>query len=143
MAKLEINNLTKLKVDRRPLQKIFSNFIKTRNRFKKAEVSLVFVNKKVIQQLNWEYRHRAEPTDVLSFSELEADLPMLIKDDFLGEIVICYQVAVEQAKARKEPFISELRILFAHGLAHLIGYDHQNRKEAKAMQRFEKKMLNI
>ena len=58
-----------------------------------------------------------------------------------GEIVICCQIAQEQAKKFGHSFESEIIRLLAHGFLHLIGYDHRTIKERQKMQRLEEKII--
>ena len=82
----------------------------------KGSVSLTFVSKEKIQELNKEYREKDKETDVLSF---EAE------GDDLGDIFICYEVAKKQAEEYGEELEYRLRFLFIHGVLHLLGYDHK------------------
>jgi len=71
--------------------------------------------------LNKEYRKRDYPADVLSFSFNE-DLP----DGFyLGDVFVCYPIAVAQAKENNISLEEELFTLMVHGILHLAGHDHE------------------
>ena len=101
---------------------------------KDAVASLNFVTKDEIQELNKKYRDIDTPTDVLSFeSDIEGDL---------GDIFICVDVAVQNAKAYFTSIQSELKLLTVHGCLHLCGYDHMNDEEAKVMEGKEEEILN-
>src|SRR5690554_5412885 len=90
------------------------------------EVSLSFVTNQVIQKLNKDYRNLNSPTDVLSFPQdyeegfsLPAGYPRM-----LGDIIISFEKAKEQAEEYGHSFIREVIYLAVHGFLHLLGYDH-------------------
>lgn len=87
-------------------------------------LSLAFVNDSEIQSLNLQWRGKDKPTDVLSFSAQEGD-PMPGTEHLLGDIVISVDTAENQAQALGHSLHEELVVLFAHGLCHLMGYDHE------------------
>ena len=88
------------------------------------EVSLRLTDDAVIHELNREYRGIDKPTDVLAFSMREGDpTAAQIHPEILGDIVISVPTAAAQAKGT---LFDELLFLCAHGLCHLLGYDHQD-----------------
>ncbi|MGB3769345.1 MAG: rRNA maturation RNase YbeY [Phormidesmis sp.] len=93
------------------------------------ELSLRLTTDAEIQQLNTDYRHQSKPTDVLSFAALETDLPgadALNQEQplYLGDIIISVETAERQAKACDRSLSQEVIWLAAHGLLHLLGWDH-------------------
>ena len=107
-----------------------------------AEVSLLFTDDAAIQELNRDYRGRDSATDVLSFALNEDeqggnDLGASLPSDFpllLGDIVISYQHAQQQAQAYGHSLLRETVFLFTHGMLHLLGYDHErSAQEEQAM----------
>lgn len=92
------------------------------------EVSLRFTDDAEIQQLNAQYRQKDQPTDVLAFAALEGDYPFLedLEDEpvYLGDVVISVETAQRQAEERDHTLVWELAWLAAHGLLHLLGWDH-------------------
>ena len=107
-----------------------------------AEVSLLFTDDAAIQELNRDYRGRDSATDVLSFALNEDeqggnDLGASLPGDFpllLGDIVISYQHAQQQAQAYGHSLLRETVFLFTHGMLHLLGYDHErSAQEEQAM----------
>jgi len=91
-----------------------------------------------IQKLNFRYRNKNEPTDVLSFP-LEANVSKGKK--LLGDVVISVDQAEKQAKEEKKTLERELETLLIHGILHLLGYDHEvSPKEARRMHRMEKRI---
>ena len=115
---------------------------------------LSFVSREKIQEINKEYRHKDKVTDVISFRMLDNVLTTKInksnypydydretKKIFLGEIFICYDVAVEQSKEYGHSVEREINFLFAHGLLHLCGFDHEDDEERKLMNEYEDKIM--
>ena len=113
----------------------------------KSEAGLVISTGERVQQLNRDYRHLDEPTDVLAFSARdEVDSPFVPPPDgvlHLGEVIISYPQAVLQAEERGHPLQKELTILVIHGLLHLLGYDHEESDEESKMQAREKELLKF
>lgn len=101
-----------------------------------VSVSITLVDDAAITDLNRDHRGLASPTDVLSFSQLEgedmADLPEG-EPLPLGDIVISLERCVSQAAEYGHTFERELGFLTAHGMLHLLGWDHQTPEEEAAM----------
>ena len=94
----------------------------------RACVSVVLCGPARMRTLNRTFRGMDRPTDVLSFSpEPDPALPprRVAPGAFLGELVVCVPVAVRQARRCGHSTGREIRILLAHGLLHLLGYDHE------------------
>lgn len=101
-----------------------------------VEVSVTFVDNAEIQALNREHRRLDKPTDVLSFSQLEGEDEIVLPEGQplpLGDIVISLERCREQAEDYGHSFDRELGFLVAHGMLHLLGYDHQNQGDEAAM----------
>ncbi len=92
----------------------------------KKELTLVFLDKRPAQKLNFEFRQRNYATDVLSFDAME--------DSSLGELVMCPEVLKKQAKEHGLSYQHELGYMLLHGVLHLLGYDHEtSEKDAQKM----------
>jgi probable rRNA maturation factor len=109
----------------------------------KVEVSLALVDDTVIRQLNKRWRRKDKSTDVLSFPMLEvpvADIYKAAKTSpiLLGDIVVSVPTANRQAKARKKAPIDEMTTLVAHGLLHLLGFDHKSDDQEREMDGYVK-----
>ncbi|MBU0597555.1 rRNA maturation RNase YbeY [Patescibacteria group bacterium] len=139
--KVEICQSGGFKVPHKYITQLFNEAEKVMPRFRSSEVSIAFVGNSTIKSLNKRYRRINKVTDVLSFSEKESRISFAPKD-YLGEIVICYPRAKQQARENKHSIREELAILLAHGFLHLIGYDHGQPKEARKMKKWERKILN-
>lgn len=93
------------------------------------EVSLRFSNDTEMQLLNAQYRQRNQPTDVLAFAALEVECPQDFEEAaemplYLGDIIISVDTASRQAQQQGHSLQTELAWLAAHGLLHLVGWDH-------------------
>lgn len=114
---------------------------------KDYEMSLRLTNDAEIQTLNAQYRQIDQPTDVLAFAALETDYPEL--DElaamplYLGDIVISVETAQQQAIAQQHSLTYELAWLAAHGLLHLLGWDHPDDNHLKQMLQQQQVLLQI
>ncbi|MDW4088473.1 rRNA maturation RNase YbeY [Staphylococcus saprophyticus] len=109
-----------------------------------AELSVTFVDKDEIQEINKMYRDKDKVTDVISFA-LEEDEPEITGIEMprvLGDIIICTDVAQEQADSYGHSFERELGFLALHGFLHLLGYDHMNEQDEKQMFGRQNQILN-
>ncbi|MEH7470942.1 rRNA maturation RNase YbeY [Priestia megaterium] len=111
-----------------------------------AEVSVTFVDNDRIQEINHQYRHKNQPTDVISFAleEMGEDEMQIIGDELprvLGDIVISIPKAHEQAEEYNHSFLRELGFLTVHGFLHLLGYDHETSEDEKEMFTRQKDIL--
>ena len=104
------------------------------------EVSITFVDKDEIHKLNREYRKVDRPTDVLSFPMNEEFLIEGV-DSMLGDIVICMDIAKDQAKEYGHSLDREIMYLTCHSMLHLLGYDHIEEDDKKIMRDKEKEVM--
>ena len=100
-----------------------------------VEVSILLTNDAGITDLNREYRGIDTPTDVLSFSQVEGEDVSAAPGEpvLLGDVVISVETAQRQAMERGCALEDEMEVLLAHGLLHLLGYDHADPKQEKLM----------
>jgi len=106
-----------------------------------AELSVTFIGDPEMAELNGQYRNKPYPTDVLSFPQREGD-GAGVESFMLGDVVISVDTAARQAREAGHSVEREIMILLAHGLAHLLGYDHElGPKDARAQKRMEKTLL--
>ena len=128
-------------------KKIAQRVLKAEGIASPYEVSLVFTDSEVVQKLNRDYRGVDEPTDVLAFYMLpqkEADSSFALPPDGvtrLGEVIISYPQAAEQAKEQGHSLEKELALLIIHGILHLLGYDHEKPEDESRMRAREKELL--
>jgi probable rRNA maturation factor len=112
------------------------------------EVSIVFTDSETVRRLNQDYRGVDEPTDVLAFymlpNKTTDDSPFIMPPDnitHLGEVIISYPQAVEQAKEQGHSVDKELALLVIHGILHLLGYDHEEPEDEAEMRGRERELL--
>lgn len=117
-----------------------------------AYVEVDFVSKDEIRMVNNSTRGVDKVTDVLSFPALESIRPF-VKENYpyecnekgeitLGNIVICLDVAKEQANEYGHSLQRETCYLFTHGLMHLLGYDHIEESDKALMRDAEERVLS-
>lgn len=110
-----------------------------------ARVGVHLVSDETIRELNRRYRGIDRVTDVLSFPLTERGaapfvLPPRAPLD-LGDVVVSYARAVEQARQYGHGIERELGYLVAHGVLHLLGYDHETEADRKVMREREEAAL--
>ncbi len=94
-----------------------------------------------IRTLNREFRNVDAVTDVLTFPAWEGEIS-LSADGYLGDIMICYDRAVEQAEAYGHSLLRELSFLAVHGCLHLLGYDHMTPDDERVMREKQTTILD-
>jgi probable rRNA maturation factor len=104
-----------------------------------AQVNVTVVGSTVMTRLNRQFRGKNSPTDVLSFPAPE----VFVDAGVIGELVICLPVLRRQARELGHSPEQELQVLLAHGLLHLLGYDHEvGARKSAIMRRAEVKLLS-
>lgn len=103
------------------------------------EVGLTYVSKEEIRDLNRDYRDIDKVTDVLSFPLIE---DFSSDETLLGDVVISYEVAQEQAKEYGHSLEREIMFLFTHSILHLLGYDHIEDDERLIMEQRQREILD-
>ena len=99
---------------------------------KKQEFSILLTNNKEMKNLNYKFRKKNKPTDVLSFP--------LKNKNYIGDIAISFEIINKRSK--KTNFFLELDKMWIHGYFHLIGYDHKRIKDFENMSKKENLVLN-
>ena len=113
-----------------------------KNRIREADLAIRIVGAKEGRALNHHYRGKDYPTNVLSFpAELPEGLPKGVKLPLLGDLVICAPVVAREAKEQGKPLAAHYAHLTVHGALHLLGWDHEDDKEAEAMEQLEREIL--
>jgi probable rRNA maturation factor len=132
--------INKLKKNPVPLTRLKSLLQQLGRRYRvgEAELVLTLVGPRAIRSLNRKYRHKDRPTDVLSFSLKEKGPDGKF---YLGDIIICPEVARKQAHKQGHSLLREIEILTIHGFLHLLGFEHfkgMEEEEARVRPRFLK-----
>ena len=107
-------------------------------RIREADLAIRIVGTKEGRALNRHYRGKDYATNVLSFP---AELPEGVKLPLLGDIVLCAPVVAREAREQKKPLLAHYAHLTVHGTLHLLGWDHEDAREAEAMEQLEREIL--
>jgi probable rRNA maturation factor len=113
------------------------------------ELTLRLTDDLEIQTLNARYRQQDSPTDVLAFAALEVNFPQHLSNFTafapldLGDIIISVETAVRQAQTQKHSLSVELAHLAAHGLLHLLGWDHPDEESLVKMLLQQETLLKV
>ena len=111
------------------------------------DIGILFCGTTLMTQYNGEYRHKHKATDVLSFAyhdTLKAGdviIPATPDDANLGDIILCPAVIEKKRHEWDRSFDDHCVALIAHGLAHLLGHDHEDDDDYVRMQKVEDQLL--
>jgi probable rRNA maturation factor len=100
-----------------------------------GELTVLLAGDDAVADLNTRFRGKTGPTNVLSFPAPESAQP------HLGDLALAYGVCAREAAEQGKPLGAHLSHLVAHGVLHLLGWDHQSDDEAEAMERLEREIL--
>jgi probable rRNA maturation factor len=98
-------------------------------------VTLLLTDDVTIRDLNRRFRRQDKPTNVLSFPAPQNP------ERFLGDIALAYGVCAREASEQGKPLAHHLQHLVAHGVLHLLGYDHETDAQADEMEGLERAVL--
>lgn len=97
-------------------------------------LSIKIVDEDEMETLNFYYRQKQKPTNVLSFP---CQLPIEVRGNMLGDIAICAPVVQQEAILQAKPLEAHFAHMVVHGVLHLLGFDHENDKDANEMESLE------
>ncbi len=137
MLLVDFNKRVKCPWTENEIKKVFKIIQKKTK--KSGEVEVNIVGDKEIKDLNFRYRGKNKVTDVLSFAWQE---DKTIKSSSLGQIYICYPQIVRQAKEYTVKTKAEFVRMLAHGFLHIIGHDHEKKKEAEIMFKIQEEIVS-
>jgi probable rRNA maturation factor len=100
-----------------------------------GDVTVLLAEDEVIAELNERFRHKEGPTNVLSFPAAVSARP------HIGDVALAYGVCAREAEAQGKTLENHLTHLVAHGVLHLLGYDHMTDAEAEEMEALERRIL--
>lgn len=112
----------------------YFGYLQAKTNNNQKAITLVFLDTESVHNLNNEFRGIDRPTDVLTFVE--------DSEDYLGDVLICYDYIQKQADEYGHSFKRELFFLITHGYLHLIGYDHIEPEDEKEMFAIQNELLN-
>jgi probable rRNA maturation factor len=129
---IEIENRSGQLAPEADVKRLLEFSIKELGLHQECEITLAFINDTEMEALHLKWMDLPGTTDVMSFpmDELKPNDP---EPGILGDIVISPVVARAQAEKAGHSFEHEVKILTAHGLLHLLGYDHQEPDAEKIM----------
>lgn len=107
-----------------------------------SELSLLFTDDAAVRVVNRQWRRQDRATNVLSFPVMPlrpGDMP----GPMLGDIVFALETISSEAVSLEIPFDDHLTHLLVHGFLHLIGYDHQDERDAETMEGLETRILTV
>ncbi len=134
MIKLTYSNQTEEKISEAMFSGLLPKILE-KHPDAEGEISLTIVDDYKIQALNKEYRGKDEPTDVISFAYDETE--KFPGHNMLGEIYL----SVETAKRQSKDLDHELKLLFIHGVLHLLGYTHETNEKYEEMMKVTEELL--
>lgn len=141
---MKIGLFNELDVDLSSELKIIKKVLKfglKKLKINKVEFNVIIVDNDYIRKLNKDYRGINKETDVISFA-LEDDKTFNLKERILGDIYISYPKALKQAEEYQHSLRRELCFLAVHGLLHLLGYDHIEKKDEEIMFKLQGEILD-
>jgi probable rRNA maturation factor len=102
------------------------------------EATIVLADDALLKKLNNQFRHKNKSTNILTFPCSKDDLVVPGDNPMLGDIIISFETAKQEAP---ENLSNHLSHLVVHGCLHLLGYDHENDTEAQKMESLETQIL--
>ncbi|HOD43833.1 MAG TPA: rRNA maturation RNase YbeY [Anaerolineaceae bacterium] len=127
-------------IDNSWLEKVASYALNFQSPKPNVDLSIIITDNDLLQELNREYLGIDAPTDVLSFNVDEIDPET--GNYYLGDIIISYQKANEQAVTAGHEIQSELSLLIIHGVLHLLGMDHDTPESQEPMWKIQDQILS-
>ena len=118
---------------------LLSKITEDKNELKKS-ASILLTDDLYMKEINKKWRKLEKATNVLSFP-----VNKQIKEEdyfFIGDIVLSYETILSECKLRKKSFKDHFLHLLVHGFLHLLGYNHDNKRNEKEMEKLEVNYLS-
>lgn len=141
MGVLVDNLQKKVEVDKERVKALAERVLVEENADPAYEVSVALIDKETMRALNSRYRGINAPTDVLSFSMREGKSSFVSPVSILGDVLVCPEVAAQNARKFGHSFDEELSLLVVHGVLHLLGYRDESEEERKVISDRQKELL--
>ena len=141
---IEVNNESGVEVDEAEFAALARHVLDEMHVHPQTDLSVLLVDTDVMADLHVRWMDEPGPTDVLSFpmDELRPGTDSEpTPAGLLGDVVLCPQVAADQARAAGHSTIEELLLLETHGILHLLGYDHAEPEQEKEMFALQRRLL--
>ncbi len=141
---IDVNNDSGVAVDERALMALARHVLDRMHIHPLAELSILLVDEGTMEQLHLQWMDEPGPTDVMSFEmdELRPGTDTKPSEPgLLGDVVLCPAVAERQARDAGHSTEDEIHLLCAHGVLHLLGYDHAEPDEEREMFSLQRDLL--
>lgn len=125
-----------------PAKKVFQNLLQktykiaVRRAPPECELNLIFLSRQKMQAINAQFAGANYAANVLAFDYTMRSMKQGL-DELCAEILICPQVAKAEALQLSIPVAERIKLLFAHGLLHFLGYQHKTAKDRAEMEKLE------
>lgn len=146
MVQIDIQNEQSFVVDEARLRRAIETVLEQHEVDPESALTLVVTDNDEVAALNLAYRGIDQPTDILSFPADEPPVEIEDEPPYLGDMILAYPYAREQAERENHALSDSLCLLVVHSALHLLGYDHdtpENRAEMWAAQEQALKVLNV
>lgn len=114
-----------------------------------TELTVLLVSEDEMAAYNERFLERSGPTDVLAFP-VEELMPGVVPDQdsngpplIIGDVIVAPGYVGRQAEENDVAFEDEMALMVAHGILHLLGYDHIEDDDAELMERREAELLTL
>ena len=141
---IEITNESGVEVDETVLLRLTEHNLAELHVSADADIAILLVDEGAMEVLHVQWMDEPGPTDVLSFpmDELRPGKDGAPSDPgILGDIVVCPDVAIEQARTAGHSAQEEMLLLVTHGILHLLGFDHAEPDEREVMFDLQRTLL--
>lgn len=141
-----INGVKKIPLEKNYVQELVAHMLEALG-YQDFAIGIRFTSNATIRRYNRDYRHKDKATDILSFPfhpehpRGKRLRPRSTEEKNLGDMIISLEYVKEHASEWNRTFDNHLRAMLAHGIAHLLNYDHQTDEEFHQMQKIERKLL--
>lgn len=139
MLKIAVKNLQKkVLLHPKKINRLIKKILKEEKVRFSGEITVSVVTDSLIRKLNQLYSNKDMPTDVLAFNTAEG----FNSGRFIADIIVSSDTALYNCKLYGTSVIAELNLYIAHGLLHLLGYNHNISSKSKIMKAKERKYAN-
>jgi len=141
---IEVNNESGVEVDEAEFAALARYVLDAMHVHPQTDLSILLVDVDVMSQLHVQWMDEPGPTDVLSFPMDELRPGREGEETpagLLGDVVLCPDVAAQQAGVAGHSTAEELLLLTTHGILHLLGYDHAEPEEEREMFALQRQLL--
>lgn len=140
MMDVSISGMRPANVQAEDIHRVLKCVLRATHKASKGSVSVAFVSDVRMRDLNRRWRHKNKTTDVLSFAS--PAMPALqTSAQHLGDIFVSPVTVRREAQRRSIDFQEEILRVIAHGMLHLIGYDHATEDEEAAMFKLQERSV--